>query len=493
MEDCIHCHQSTSEMYEVEEGVAVCVSCYARYYRSSSLSERRREDKGDSDTLSARPPPTSLCAVHQAPITLYDSFTFQPLCSLCLSQAHKHLSASSACQKLTKLLRTHRDKALKLLYKYEHETNAVLERKADACEHLLKGINVIKDTLDQFYNEQLMYINELCDQALHSIKRKGEKLKNVVLECEEMKGNMQKKKVELMGKAVKLIEEEIPVSLSTFNILTQDNVQQLVEIIPEVFLAELTKVEIPLSSNVLYHLSPLDPTVIAFDLATESFINLPAVGVERWPAGARHVMVGEGVMVIVGGRVDGEMVGAVYVFTFVEQRVEQGADMNHVRDDFALVSVGATIYSLSGPTNERYSLESNTWSDLSPIDSTLSPWAVKWLDKIYCTSKSTPRLFIFSPKSEDWLSMELTLNGFTPIYACFLNSESLLVLSQKCKAILTISSDNAVKKDTSLSLDVLADTPLLYQGRIYLMSLSRDGLCFVSSVNLKTMKVEVFS
>lgn len=493
MDECVYCHKWSPETYLVSEGASVCSSCFLKHHRNNSHSARQTEDQPIDSSLSAREAEVSVCPSHRAPASSYDSSTFQPLCAQCLSRSSsKALSAPAACAKMTKLLRTHHDKALKLLFKYERETENVLERKADACEHLLRVTTTIKEAIDLFYNDQLTYINEMCDHALRDVRESMERLKGVVLLCEELGVGLQKKKVEMMGKAVRVLQEEVPVSLSTFNILTQDNAKQLIEFIPEVFLAELTKVDIPLSSNVLFHLSPLEPVVIAFDLATASYSQVPAINMEHWPAAAKHVMVSEGVMMVAGGRVDGQVVGSVYAFLFAEQRVKQWKNLHHVREEFALVTAGASVYSLSGRINERYDLREKDWTDIASIDTDVGPWAVKWVDKIYCTSKASPRLFIYTPKTNGWISMELALNDTVPIYSSFLNSESILVLSHKCRSILTLSGDQSQKRETSLSIDVLADTPLLYQGSLCLMSVDRDGLCSVSAVSLKTMKVKKF-
>ena len=494
MDECIYCHKWSPETYLVAEGAAVCANCYLKHHRNSSHSARQAEELPIAPSLSARGTDLSFCATHHAPASAFDSATFQPLCAQCLSRnATKSLTAPAACVKMTKLLRTHHDKALKLLFKYERETENILERKADACEHLLKVTSMIKEAISLFYSEQLTYINDMCDHALREVRETAERLKGVVLQCEELAVGLQKKRVEVMGRAVRLLEEEVPVSLATFNILTQDNAQQLIGFIPEVFIAELSKVDIPLSSNVLFHLSPLEPVVIAFDLATEIYSQIPAINLEHWPTAAKHVMVSEGVMMVAGGRVDGQVVGTVYAFLFAEQRVKQWADLQHIREEFALVTAGASVYALSGRVNERYDIREKEWTDIAGIDTDVGPWAVKWVDKVYCTSKASPRLFIYTPKTNGWISMELALKDLVPIYASFLNSESILVLSHKCRSVLTLSGEQSTKRETALSIDILADTPLLYQGCLCLMSVDRDGLCAVSALSLKTMKVKKFA
>jgi hypothetical protein len=215
--------------------------------------------------------------------------------------------------------------------KYEQEAANVLERKADACEHLLQVIHTLKQEIDKLYDQQLSSINDQAEQALAELETRSEALSYTLASFDSTLQQLRTEDFAHQSKKInQLLEFEVPLAASTFNIFTQDHLETVIETLPELFNCQLH--EIFLSPHVLFSFIEGETTAFGFDLTSHSYHRFIACDGVVWPKDPAWVSLGEGLLLVVGGRRQGELIKETLLFNLADQAVVRLNDMMFTHD-----------------------------------------------------------------------------------------------------------------------------------------------------------------
>jgi hypothetical protein len=432
----------------------------------------------------------TFCPKHKKPFTCVKADDFEPVCQDCLkSSPGKTVNFEAATEKAFKMLKSQRDRAAKLMSKYEQEAANVLERKADACEHLLQVIQTLKQEIDKLYDQQLSSINDQAEQALAELETRSEALSYTLASFDSTLQQLRTEDFAHQSKKInQLLEFEVPLAASTFNIFTQDHLETVIEALPDLFTCQLH--EILLSPHVLFSFVEGETTAFGFDLTSHSYHRFIACDGVVWPKDPAWVSLGEGLLLVVGGRRQGELIKETLLFNLADQAVVRLNDMMFTHDPLSLISYDQCVYALSGKHNEVLLVQDDCWEELPSLDVDRMSYALRWLDNIYCTAVrgSRSKVYLFSIKQQAWASLDVLLPEPRTEFCCFAGTKQIIFLGTGYRRMYVVEGRNSVEYKTEPSL-TMKQSPVLYQQRLYFS----QGNCETACLELKSMNWVVFS
>lgn len=426
----------------------------------------------------------TFCTRHRKAFISVKAEDFEPVCKDCLkSSPSKTLDFEAATEKAFKLLKSQRDRAAKLLGKYEQEAANVLERKADACEHLLQVIQTLKQEIDKLYDQQLSQINDHSEHALMQLETRSEALSYTIASFDSTLQQLRTEDFAHQAKKInELLEFEVPIAASTFNIYTQDRMENVIDLLPELFTSQLH--EILLSPHVLFNFVEGETTAYGFDLTSHSYHRFLACDGVVWPKDPAWVCLGEGLVLVAGGRRQRELLRETLLFNLADQAVVRLNDMMFTHDPLSLIYYDQCVYAISGKQNEILLVQEDRWEELPNIEVERMSYALRWLDNIYCTAArgSRSKVYLFSIKQRVWSALDVLLPEPSTEFCCFAGTKQMILFGAGCKRMYVVEGRNSTeyKADGNLKL---TQCPVLYQQRLYFS----QGECETACLDLKSM------